>query len=57
MTDTIASNTPSDRALSIMLWIVATGFFMQTLDSTIVNTALPPWRTVSAKRRCACGAW
>ncbi len=24
-----------------MLWIVATGFFMQTLDSTIVNTALP----------------
>ncbi len=36
-----------------MLWLVATGFFMQTLDSTIVNTALPamagslgeaPWR-------------
>ena len=24
-----------------LLWIVATGFFMQTLDSTIVNTALP----------------
>ncbi|QGZ62957.1 multidrug transporter subunit MdtD [Paraburkholderia acidisoli] len=24
-----------------MLWLVATGFFMQTLDSTIVNTALP----------------
>jgi EmrB/QacA subfamily drug resistance transporter len=33
--------TPSDRSLSIMLWIVAAGFFMQTLDSTIVNTALP----------------
>ncbi|GAB2903053.1 multidrug transporter subunit MdtD [Paraburkholderia jirisanensis] len=32
---------PSDRALTILLWIVATGFFMQTLDSTIVNTALP----------------
>ena len=28
----------SRRAL---LWLVATGFFMQTLDSTIVNTALP----------------
>lgn len=24
-----------------MLWIVAIGFFMETLDSTIVNTALP----------------
>jgi EmrB/QacA subfamily drug resistance transporter len=24
-----------------LLWIVATGFFMQALDSTIVNTALP----------------
>jgi MFS family permease len=24
-----------------MLWIVAAGFFMQTLDTTIVNTALP----------------
>ncbi|WP_020201048.1 MULTISPECIES: multidrug transporter subunit MdtD [Cupriavidus] len=24
-----------------MLWVVAVGFFMQTLDSTIVNTALP----------------
>ena len=28
----------SSRAL---LWIVAAGFFMQTLDTTIVNTALP----------------
>jgi EmrB/QacA subfamily drug resistance transporter len=33
--------TPSPQALTIMLWLVATGFFMQTLDSTIVNTALP----------------
>lgn len=30
-----------DRTLTIMLWIVAVGFFMQTLDTTIVNTALP----------------
>ena len=36
-------NSPlkSDRDRSIMLWVVAVGFFMQTLDSTIVNTALP----------------
>ncbi|WP_248320431.1 multidrug transporter subunit MdtD [Caballeronia sp. Sq4a] len=40
MTDT-ATVQPSDRSLTIMLWLVATGFFMQTLDSTIVNTALP----------------
>lgn len=26
---------------SVTLWLVAMGFFMQTLDSTIVNTALP----------------
>jgi len=32
---------PRDRDLRIMLWVVAVGFFMQTLDSTIVNTALP----------------
>src|SRR5258708_22802400 len=44
MPETIRSNvtsTPSPQALTIMLWLVATGFFMQTLDSTIVNTALP----------------
>src|ERR1700744_69241 len=32
---------PWARSLTVMLWLVATGFFMQTLDSTIVNTALP----------------
>ncbi|RYZ82409.1 MAG: MFS transporter, partial [Proteobacteria bacterium] len=26
---------------NLLLWLVAVGFFMQTLDSTIVNTALP----------------
>ena len=31
----------SERSLSILLWLVAVGFFMQTLDATIVNTALP----------------
>lgn len=32
------NDNPRSRAL---LWLVAVGFFMQTLDSTIVNTALP----------------
>jgi EmrB/QacA subfamily drug resistance transporter len=36
-----APNAVRERKLTIMLWIVATGFFMQTLDTTIVNTALP----------------
>jgi len=30
-----------DATQTALLWIVATGFFMQTLDTTIVNTALP----------------
>src|SRR5580658_11243021 len=29
------------RSLQPLLWLVAASFFMQTLDSTIVNTALP----------------
>ena len=48
MPDTIRSNvapTPSPQSLTVMLWLVATGFFMQTLDSTIVNTALPAMAT------------
>ncbi|WP_027794169.1 multidrug transporter subunit MdtD [Paraburkholderia acidipaludis] len=42
--------TPSPRSLSVMLWLVATGFFMQTLDSTIVNTALPAMATSLGER-------
>lgn len=30
-----------ERALNRLLWLVAIGFFMQSLDTTIVNTALP----------------
>ena len=30
-----------ERQLRRLLWLVAVGFFMQTLDATIVNTALP----------------
>lgn len=41
----MASLPPSDprqeRSLKLLLWLVAVGFFMQTLDATIVNTALP----------------
>ncbi|MBB3007269.1 multidrug transporter subunit MdtD [Cupriavidus alkaliphilus] len=37
----MTSPAPDDRTRRIMLWVVAVGFFMQTLDSTIVNTALP----------------
>jgi EmrB/QacA subfamily drug resistance transporter len=31
----------TDSKHTALLWIVATGFFMQALDTTIVNTALP----------------
>jgi EmrB/QacA subfamily drug resistance transporter len=31
----------AEKKMNIMIWIVALGFFMQTLDTTIVNTALP----------------
>ncbi|HEY9223899.1 MAG TPA: multidrug transporter subunit MdtD [Variovorax sp.] len=30
-----------DPARKSLLWLVAVGFFMQTLDATIINTALP----------------
>ena len=32
---------PTEKSPKILLWLVAIGFFMQTLDSTMVNTALP----------------
>ncbi|MES2361230.1 MAG: multidrug transporter subunit MdtD [Pseudomonadota bacterium] len=30
-----------EKSLRMLLWLVAVGFFMQTLDATIVNTTLP----------------
>jgi DHA2 family multidrug resistance protein-like MFS transporter len=30
-----------ETSLKALLWIVSAGFFMQTLDTTIINTALP----------------
>ena len=41
---------PPERSLRFLLWLVATGFFMQTLDSTIVNTALPAMAHSLAER-------
>ncbi|GAB2461668.1 multidrug transporter subunit MdtD [Comamonas humi] len=35
------TDSASRPASSMVLWLVAIGFFMQTLDATIVNTALP----------------
>lgn len=40
MPNTYASST-APQGSRALLWLVAIGFFMQTLDSTIVNTALP----------------
>lgn len=34
-------STKVDPSFNTLLWLVALGFFMQSLDSTIVNTALP----------------
>lgn len=31
----------NEKNPNLLLWLVAVGFFMETLDSTIVNTALP----------------
>lgn len=36
------------------LWIVAFGFFMQSLDTTIVNTALPSMAKAWGRARCTC---
>ncbi|OXH87557.1 hypothetical protein CA830_22765, partial [Burkholderia multivorans] len=41
MSDRSSAAAAGEKNLTVMLWLVATGFFMQTLDSTIVNTALP----------------
>jgi len=41
----IAPTNPSLPSLRPMLWLVATAAFMQMLDTTIVNTALPSMAT------------
>ncbi|EYC50219.1 EmrB/QacA subfamily drug resistance transporter [Hylemonella gracilis str. Niagara R] len=41
MNATHTAAAPSEGELRALLWLVAVGFFMQTLDATIVNTALP----------------
>lgn len=37
----MSTSVSVDKSLQPLLWLVAVGLFMQTLDSTIVNTALP----------------
>ena len=39
-TDTVLPSAPLPPSVRWQLWIVAFGFFMQALDTTIVNTAL-----------------
>ncbi len=34
-------NMSREKSHGVLLWLVAIGFFMQTLDTTIVNTAIP----------------
>lgn len=41
MTDEAASSLPSREHYSGLIWLVSAAFFMQALDSTIVNTAVP----------------
>jgi EmrB/QacA subfamily drug resistance transporter len=39
--DARTSNTPSETAKRLLPWLVAVGFFMESLDTTILNTAVP----------------
>jgi len=32
---------PTDTAKRLLPWLVAIGFFMESLDTTILNTAVP----------------
>lgn len=41
MPTTTSSGSTNPASSNRLLWLVAIGFFMETLDSTIVNTALP----------------
>jgi EmrB/QacA subfamily drug resistance transporter len=36
-----AEHAPSDSAKSLLPWLVAVAFFMESLDTTILNTAVP----------------
>jgi EmrB/QacA subfamily drug resistance transporter len=35
------ATAPSERAKRLLPWVVAVGFFMESLDTTILNTAVP----------------
>jgi MFS family permease len=36
-----ANGQPSSETLRVLPWLVAVAFFMESLDTTILNTALP----------------
>ena len=36
-----SSTEPTERAKSLFPWVVAVAFFMESLDTTILNTAVP----------------
>src|ERR1700740_2368623 len=40
-TTTTVSDAPSDTIKRLLPWLVAVAFFMQSLDTTILNTAVP----------------
>src|SRR5690348_12570441 len=41
MTTTAVSDAPSETIKRLLPWLVAVAFFMQSLDTTILNTAVP----------------
>jgi hypothetical protein len=44
---------PPDPSRALLPWLVAVAFFMQALDTTILNTAVPASPALWASRRSA----
>ncbi len=47
----------SFKALRYLPFLVASAFFMQMLDATILNTAIPPLPAASTAIRCSSTPW
>ncbi len=45
-----SSAQPTERAKSLLPWLVAVAFFMESLDTTILNTAVPHHFRLTARR-------
>src|ERR1700751_3172659 len=39
--EAVQAPVPSDAAMRLLPWLVAVAFFMESLDTTILNTAVP----------------